>query len=139
MTLDFFANQQDVVLIHYSDQYTSAAGYDAITVTQQVELFQRLLQKEGHGQGEVLLTEFNAFNGEWLLKMLTANPKERKEKNGIIGAYKFASALLRQSDICWVPLSVAEMIRVSGNVGLKMSDSEFSRQVQGYRKGGHLG
>ncbi|WAF89724.1 DNA phosphorothioation-dependent restriction protein DptH [Aeromonas hydrophila] len=135
VTLDFFANQQDVVLIHYSDQYTSAAGYDAITVTQQVELFQRLLQKEGHGQGEVLLTEFNAFNGEWLLKMLTANPKERKEKNGIIGAYKFASALLRQSDICWVPLSVAEMIRVSGNVGLKMSDSEFSRQVQGYRKG----
>ncbi|MFQ2515138.1 DNA phosphorothioation-dependent restriction protein DptH [Aeromonas caviae] len=135
VTLDFFANQQDVVLIHYSDQYTSAAGYDAITVTKQVELFQRLLQKEGHGQGEVLLTEFNAFNGEWLLKMLTANPKERKEKNGIIGAYKFASALLRQSDICWVPLSVAEMIRVSGNVGLKMSDSEFSRQVQGYRKG----
>ncbi|UNP87546.1 DNA phosphorothioation-dependent restriction protein DptH [Aeromonas encheleia] len=135
VTLDFFANQQDVVLIHYSDQYTSAAGYDAITVTKQVELFQRLLQKEGHGQGEVLLTEFNAFNGEWLLKMLTANPKERKEKNGIIGAYKFASALLRQSDICWVPLSVAEMIRVSGNVGLKMNDSEFSRKVQGYRKG----
>lgn len=135
VTLDFFTNQQDVVLIHYSDQYTSAAGYDAITVTKQVELFQRLLQKEGHGQGEVLLTEFNAFNGEWLLKMLTAHPKERKEKNGIIGAYKFASALLRQSDICWVPLSVAEMIRVSGNVGLKMSDSEFSRQVQGYRKG----
>lgn len=27
------------------------------------------------------------------------------------------------------------MIRVSGNVGLKMSDSEFSRQVHGYRKG----
>ncbi|WP_421323628.1 DNA phosphorothioation-dependent restriction protein DptH [Aeromonas sp. 604176] len=135
VTLDFFTSQQDVVLIHYSDQYTSAAGYDAITVTKQVDLFKRLLQKEGHGQGETLLSEFNAFNGEWLLKMLTANDKERKEKNGIIGAYKFVSALLRQSDICWVPLSVAEMIRVSGNVGLKMSDSEFSRQVHGYRKG----
>jgi DNA phosphorothioation-dependent restriction protein DptH len=34
-----------------------------------------------------------------------------------------------------VPLSVAEMIRVSGNIGLKMSDSEFSRNVQGYKKG----
>ncbi|WMC09822.1 DNA phosphorothioation-dependent restriction protein DptH [Oceanimonas pelagia] len=135
VTLDFFTRQQDVVLIHYSDQYTSAAGYDAITVTKQIDLFKRLLQKDGHGQGEVLLSEFNAFNGEWLLKMLTSNPKERKEKNGIIGAYKFVSALLGKSDICWVPLSVAEMIRVSGNVGLKMSDSEFSRQVQGYRKG----
>ncbi|MGL5008007.1 MAG: DNA phosphorothioation-dependent restriction protein DptH [Plesiomonas sp.] len=135
VTLDFFTSQQDVVLLHYSDQYTSATGYDAITVTKQVDLFKRLLQKEGHGEGDTLLSEFNAFNGEWLLKMLTANDKERKEKNGIIGAYKFVSALLRQSDICWVPLSVAEMIRVSGNVGLKMNDSEFSRHVHGYRKG----
>jgi DNA phosphorothioation-dependent restriction protein DptH len=129
VTLDFFANQQDVVLIHYSDQYTSAAGYDAITVTKQVDLFKHLLGSDN------LLGEFNAFNGEWLLKMLTANPKERKEKNGIIGAYKFVSAMLRDSDITWVPLSVAEMIRVSGNVGLKMSDSEFARHVHGYRKG----
>jgi len=129
VTLDFFANQQDVVLIHYSDQYTSAAGYDAITVTKQVGLFKSLLKSDN------LLSEFNAFNGEWLLKMLTASPNERKEKNGIIGAYKFISSLLRESDITWIPLSVAEMIRVSGNVGLKMSDSEFSRNAQGYRKG----
>lgn len=135
VTLDFFTSQKDVVLIHYSDQYTSAAGYDAITVTKQVDLFKRLLQKENQGSSDNLLSEFNAFNGEWLLKMLTANSNERKEKNGIIGAYKFVSAMLRQSDICWVPLSVAEMIRVSGNVGLKMSDSEFSRHVNGYRKG----
>jgi len=135
VTLDFFTSQQDVVLIHYSDQYTNASGYDAITVTKQVDLFKRLLQKEGHGKGDSLLSEFNAFNGEWLLKMLTSNDKERKDKNGIIGAYKFVSALLHQSDICWVPLSVAEMIRVSGNVGLKMSDSDFSRHVHGYRKG----
>lgn len=129
VTLDFFANQQDVVLIHYSDQYTSAAGYDAITVTKQVGLFKSLLRSDN------LLSEFNAFNGEWLLKMLTANPKERKEKNGIIGAYKFISSILRESDITWIPLSVAEMIRVSGNVGLKMNDSEFSRNVHGYRRG----
>lgn len=129
VTLDFFANQQDVVLIHYSDQYTSAAGYDAITVTKQVGLFKSLLRSDN------LLSEFNAFNGAWLLKMLTAKPKDRKEKNGIIGAYKFVSSILRDSDITWIPLSVAEMIRVSGNVGLKMSDSEFSRNVHGYRKG----
>ncbi|WP_176051380.1 DNA phosphorothioation-dependent restriction protein DptH [Burkholderia sp. BCC1644] len=135
VTLDFFATQTDVVLIHYSDQYTSSAGYDAITVTRQVDMFERLLWKEGGGRGQHLLSEFNAFNGEWLLKMLTSNSKERKEKYGIIGAYKFVRAMLHRSDISWVPLSVAEMIRVSGNVGLKMSDSEFSRKVQGYKRG----
>jgi len=135
VTLDFFTSQKDVVLIHYSDQYTSAAGYDAITVTRQVDLFERLLRKESQSLGRNLLSEFNAFNGEWLLQMLTANATQRKEKNGIIGAYKFVSGLLLDSDISWVPLSVAEMIRVSGNVGLKMSDSEFARHVHGYRKG----
>lgn len=135
VTLDFFANQKDVVLIHYSDQYTSSAGYDAITVTKQVSLFQHLLSKESRVSSDRLLAEFNAFNGEWLLKMLTSSAKDRKEKLGIIGAYKFIRAILRHSDICWVPLSVAEMIRVSGNVGLKISESDFSRQLQGYRRG----
>ncbi|WP_391528476.1 DNA phosphorothioation-dependent restriction protein DptH [Photorhabdus akhurstii] len=141
VTLDFFTSQKDVVLIHYSDQYTSCAGYDAVTVTKQVDLFLRLLETEKQvGQNPTvdsqhLLAEFNAFNGEWLLKMLRSGEKERKEKHGIIGAYKFVQSMLRQSDICWVPLSVAEMIRVSGNVGLKMKESEFSRQSHGYRKG----
>ncbi|MHA8115465.1 DNA phosphorothioation-dependent restriction protein DptH [Kosakonia cowanii] len=140
VTLDFFTNQKDVVLIHYSDQYTSCAGYDAVTVTKQVDLFLRLLQTEKQtGQTAVdsqhLLSEFNAFNGEWLLKMLRSNEKERKEKHGIIGAYKFVQSMLRQSDICWIPLSVAEMIRVSGNVGLKMKESDLSRNLQGYRQG----
>ncbi|MEI7377874.1 DNA phosphorothioation-dependent restriction protein DptH [Dickeya chrysanthemi] len=140
VTLDFFTSQKDVVLIHYSDQYTSCAGYDAVTVTKQVDLFLRLLQTGNQSGKPVvdsqnLLAEFNAFNGEWLLKMLRSSEKERKEKHGIIGAYKFVQSMLRQSDICWVPLSVAEMIRVSGNVGLKMKESDLSRNLQGYRNG----
>ncbi|HEQ3519737.1 TPA: DNA phosphorothioation-dependent restriction protein DptH [Citrobacter freundii] len=140
VTLDFFTSQKDVVLIHYSDQYTSCAGYDAVTVTKQVDLFLRLLQTGSQsGQPAVdsqhLLAEFNAFNGEWLLKMLRSSERERKEKHGIIGAYKFVQSMLHQSDICWIPLSVAEMIRVSGNVGLKMKETDLSRNLQGYRKG----
>lgn len=135
VNLDFFASQKDAVIIHYSDQYTSSSGYDAITVTKQVDLFQRLLEQDCLVDSARLLDEFNAFNGEWLLRMLTSTANERKEKYGIIGAYKFGQALLRESDICWIPLSVAEMIRVSGNVGLKMSESDFSRHLQGYRQG----
>lgn len=131
VTLEFFTSNKDVVLIHYSDQYSSSASYDAITVTRETDLFRRVLQQ---GQGGII-DEFNAFNGEWLLKMLTAQASERKGIEGIIGAYKFITGLVIGSDITWVPLSVAEMVRVSGNIGLKMSDSEFSRNVQGYRSG----
>ncbi|PTP85874.1 DNA phosphorothioation-dependent restriction protein DptH [Vibrio splendidus] len=131
VTLDFFHANQDVVLIHYSDQYTSSASYDAITVTAQRRLFKRVVAQSGGGK----INEFNAFNGDWLLKMMTCNDTIRKERTGIIGAYKFATCLVNKSDITWVPLSVGEMIRVSGNIGLKMTDSDFSRNVQGYKKG----
>lgn len=131
VTLDFFHANQDVVLIHYSDQYTSSASYDAITVTAQRRLFERVVAQNGGGQ----INEFNAFNGDWLLKMMTCHDTIRKERTGIIGAYKFAICLVHKSDITWVPLSVGEMIRVSGNIGLKMTDSDFSRNVQGYKSG----
>ncbi|OOF30210.1 DNA phosphorothioation-dependent restriction protein DptH [Salinivibrio proteolyticus] len=131
VTLDFFHANQDVVLIHYSDQYTSSASYDAITVTAHRGLFERVVAQSGGGH----INEFNAFNGDWLLKMMTCNDTIRKERTGIIGAYKFATCLVHKSDITWVPLSVGEMVRVSGNIGLKMTDSDFSRNVQGYKKG----
>lgn len=131
VTLDFFEQSQNMLLIHYSDQYTSSAGYDAITVTRQTQLYDRILQKEGGG----LVSEFNAFNGEWLLKMITDNEKIRKEKKGILTAYKLISCLLSKSEITWVPMSIAEMVRVSGNIGLNMSESEFSRHINGYRSG----
>lgn len=137
VTLDFFENAKDLVLIHYSDNYTNSVNYDAITVSKQTDLYKKVLEQDEGGITE----EFNAFNGEWLLKMIKAdgdarkNANDRKEKKGIIGAYKFVSCLLAKSDITWVPLSVAEMIRVAGNIGLKMSDSDFSRHVQGYKSG----
>jgi len=131
VTLDFFDSAKDMVLIHYSDNYTNSTNYDAITVTKETELYKKVLEQDEGG----IIEEFNAFNGEWLLKMITANSNERKEKKGIIGAYKYINCLLAKSDITWVPLSVAEMIRVAGNIGLKMNDSDFSRNLQGYKSG----
>jgi DNA phosphorothioation-dependent restriction protein DptH len=120
-----------MLLIHYSDQYTSSASYDAITVTRQTDLYHRVLAAEDGG----LIGEFNAFNGEWLLQMVTASANIRKERKGTLAAYKLVSCLLAESDITWVPMSAAEMIRVSGNIGLNMSESELSRHVQGYSSG----
>jgi DNA phosphorothioation-dependent restriction protein DptH len=131
VTLDFFSEKGDVILIHYSDQYTSSAGYDAITVTKQSQLYRSVLGAEG----ESLIREFNAFNGEWLLQMVNDNDKEKLGKKGVIASYKVVSAMLSQSDISWVPLSVAEMIRVAGNIGLAMSDSDFSRHNLNIKQG----
>ncbi len=131
VTLDFFENSQDMLLIHYSDQYTSSASYDAITVTRQTDLYDKVLAKEDGG----LIGEFNAFNGEWLLQMISAPPKIRKERKGILAAYKLISCLLSKSDITWIPMSVGEMVRVSGNIGLSKAGSEFSRHVHNYTKG----
>ncbi|WP_218312576.1 DNA phosphorothioation-dependent restriction protein DptH [Alteromonas antoniana] len=132
VTLDFFDSDKNVVLIHYSDNYTNSVNYDAITVTEESNLYKKVLERDQGG----VIEEFNAFNGEWLLKMITANDNERKEKRGIIGAYKFVNCLLHRSDISWVPLSVAEMLRVAGNIGLKMSESDFSKSnIAGTIKG----
>ncbi|MGJ3254914.1 MAG: DNA phosphorothioation-dependent restriction protein DptH [Alcanivorax sp.] len=131
VTLDFFAKTDDVILIHYSDQYTSSAGYDAITVTKQSQLYRSVLGVSG----ESLIREFNAFNGEWLLQMVNDPHKEKLGKEGVIASYKAVSAMLSKSDICWVPLSVAEMIRVAGNIGLAMSDSDFSRHNFSIKQG----
>lgn len=121
VTLDFFDSYKDLILIHYSDQYSSSASYDAITVTAKSDLYSSIVGSKD------IISEFNAFNGEWLIKMITERETIKKEKNGIIAAYKYITVYLSSPKITWVPLSVAEMIRVSGSVGLSMSKSDFSR------------
>lgn len=128
VTLDFFDSKDDLILIHYSDQYSSSANYDAVTVTAQKELYSDVIFSDSPNiNKENIIKQFNAFNGEWLIKMVTEKDNLKKERESIISAYKYITALVDTDDITWVPLSVAEMIRVSGNVGLSMADSDFSR------------
>lgn len=128
VTLEFFDNEENLILIHYSDQYSSSANYDAVTVTARKELYSNVIFSDKEAiDKENIVRQFNAFNGEWLIKMITESEKIKKERIGIISAYKYITALMDTEDITWVPLSVAEMIRVSGNVGLSMSGSDFTR------------
>jgi DNA phosphorothioation-dependent restriction protein DptH len=122
VTLDFFDNERDLILIHYSDQYSSSANYDAITVTAQKELYADVVGTEN------IIREFNAFNGEWLIKMIAEkDERQKREKKGIIAAYKYMTAFVDHAVMTWVPLSIAELLRVAGNVGLSMDKSDFSR------------
>ena len=46
--LDFFSEKEaksDLLIIHYSDQYTSSSGYDAITVTHKSQQYSMVIQE----------------------------------------------------------------------------------------------
>lgn len=136
VTLEFFDNEENLILIHYSDQYSSSANYDAVTVTSKKDLYSGVLFPElENEQKENIVKQFNAFNGEWLISMITAPETIKKEREGIISAYKYMTSLVDTNEVVWVPLSVAEMIRVSGNVGLSMGESDFSRYNQSKKEG----
>lgn len=138
VTLEFF-DTTETILIHYADQYTNSVAYDAITVSSRVGLYKNLLQS----QSDELINSFNALNGQWLLSIVkesgkkkTANTnKQIKEKQGIVAAYKFLSSLLLTSDMTWIPLSVGEMLRVTGSLGLEIKDNDFSARLHNKSKG----
>lgn len=135
--LSFFKNDsknKDLLVIHYSDQYTTSNGLDAITVTRRSKQYQVLIQEFLNSQGVPInddltlniINLFNALNGNWLLRLLAQNNHFPKEKISILSAAKLALAYLWTPDIIWIPISMEEVLRISGGTGLKQADGLFS-------------
>ena len=135
--LNFFKMHEtarDLVIIHYSDQYNNSSGYDAITVTRKSHQYQAILHEfltnrslTPSVEDELqLINMFNAINGDWLLQLIAGRSHFPREKISILSAVKTMLAFLSHPDIIWVPLSLEEVLRVSGGVGLRQSDGLFS-------------
>lgn len=152
--LDFFSEKEansDLLIIHYSDQYTSSSGYDAITVTYKSEQYSKVIQEylsEKAVLADVndvkkIINLFNAVNGDWLLRlvsskrMIGANKDSTftREKISIVAAIKFMLAYLKHPDIIWVPVSMEEMLRVSGGAGLSQKEGVLSYRNLGFEMG----
>lgn len=144
--LNFFKNDpkaKDLLIIHYSDQYTTAGGYDAITVTRKSGPYQRVIEefltKKGvenaHDYSPSIINMFNAVNGDWLLRLLSSKSHFPKEKISILSAIKLALAEFKKDNIIWVPISLEEILRVSGGAGLKQSEGFFSAKNLGFDTG----
>lgn len=144
--LNFFKNDpkaKDLLIIHYSDQYTTAGGYDAITVTRKSGPYQRVIEefltKKGvenaHDYSPSIINMFNAVNGDWLLRLLSSKSHFPKEKISILSAIKLALAEFKKDNIIWVPISLEEVLRVSGGAGLKQSEGFFSDKNLGFDNG----
>ncbi|WP_252242691.1 DNA phosphorothioation-dependent restriction protein DptH [Clostridium sp. ZS2] len=141
--LNFFKNDpgaKDLLIIHYSDQYTTAGGYDAITVTRKSGPYQKVIEEflstkgveevKKHSAG--VINMFNAINGDWLLKLISSKSYAPKEKISILSAVKLAIAKLKKDNFIWVPISLEEVLRVSGGAGLKQSEGFLSAKKLGF-------
>ena len=149
--LDFFSEKEahsDLLIIHYSDQYTTSSGYDAITVTHKSKQYALVIQDYLKTRGVDSSTEdvhgiinlFNAINGDWLLRLVSSKRATKdsnfsREKISIVAAIKFMLAFLHHKDIIWVPISLEEMLRVSGGAGLSQGDGVLSAKNLGFEKG----
>ncbi|MDW8802462.1 DNA phosphorothioation-dependent restriction protein DptH [Clostridium sp. A1-XYC3] len=145
--LNFFKNDpeaKDLLIIHYSDQYTTAGGYDAITVTRKSGPYQRVIEEflgqkgigNAHDYSPGIINMFNAVNGDWLLRLLSSKSHFPKEKISILSAIKLALAKFKKDNVIWVPISLEEVLRVSGGAGLKQSEGFFSAKNLGFEKNG---
>lgn len=138
--LDYFNDRdKDFVVIHYNDQYSSSTKYDAITVTDKVQQYYAVIRdflnrKSIEGNEENVkntVLGFNTFNGEWLLRIIGSKGNFSKEKLSIISAIKYSLSYFDHPDILWVPISLEEILRVAGVVGLSKSDGVFTAKNLG--------
>ncbi|MED4462717.1 DNA phosphorothioation-dependent restriction protein DptH [Metabacillus fastidiosus] len=135
--LSFFtegSHDQDLLILHYSDQYTPSNNYDAITVTRRTRQFQSIIEEflsqrlntYEEDSFKRIINLFNSLNGNWLLRMIGDKSQFSREKMSILSAVKFALSFFAHDKIIWIPLSLEEILRVSGAVGLAQKESLFS-------------
>lgn len=138
--LDFFKENKELVIIHYSDQYNNSNGYDAITVSRKTSQYEFVV-KEFLEKHQVqfdatsdtinIINFFNAINGEWLLKLIRQHSQFPREKLSLLSGIKSSLTFLYHPNIVWIPISLEEILRVSGNAGLNMADGLFSTKNLG--------
>lgn len=132
--LSFFYQDEltkDLLIIHYGDQNSSASGYNAITVTRKSDQYEKIISQELSKKNiaadskvsKQIIDFFNAINGRWLLRLISSkralDSTFSREKMSIISAIKFAMAYYSHKDVVWIPISLEELLRVSGNAGSK--------------------
>lgn len=139
INLEFFNNYQNLIIIHYSDQYSTTSKYDAITVTDKSEQYyaviKEVLQEKNVTSDEYSINNtikaFNTFNGEWLLRIIGSKGHYAREKLSIISAIKFSLAYFDHPNILWVPISLEEILRIAGTVNLNKSEGVFTAKNLG--------
>ena len=142
--LEYFENEGNgsLIIIHYSDQYSSSTKYDTITVTSKSKQYKNVMEEflstKINEDDKDLITEdklddviklFNSINGEWLLKIITTSGNTDREKLSIISAIKYMLGILDNEDIIWIPISMEEILRIAGTVKLSKKEGIFDPKI----------
>lgn len=139
LDIDAFNTLKDLYVIHYTDKNVTS-NVDSITVTKRVDRYNQIIremldkQVERYENFPVPTTEslaqvisaFNLLNGVWLLRILNThqnNPNIVREKLSAIAAYKMVIGVLDTKDTYWIPISLEELLRITGGAGLSKQDS----------------
>ncbi|MFD0942802.1 helicase HerA domain-containing protein [Savagea faecisuis] len=143
MDLTYFTeHEEDLIVVHYSDQLSSSMSFDAITVTNKSKQYVQVIQQflEAHDihptqeEIEETIKAFNVFNGEWLLRAVQNKAYDKREKMSVLSALKQALRYFTEQapDIHWVPISMEEIVRVSNAIHLSKKDGLFSGMTIGH-------
>lgn len=138
--IDFFY-KNNLYVIHYTDQYSINAKYDSITVTKHVKLYENMLRKSYENYAlakesfdefnHVMIHYFNCLNGSWMLDVVNKSEAQIREKMSIVAAsVAMLRFMKRNKNICWIPVSLEEILRVTGSIGLQQ-DFVFSKKALG--------
>ena len=126
--LNFFYGQ-DVYLVHYTDQNTINAKYDTFTVTKHIELYENMLHQSYQYYGlnkekfdyfkKRMMKYFNCLNGRWLLNIVNKQEYQIREKMSLVATtIALMRFMKRNKKVIWIPISLDEIVRVSGSIGL---------------------
>lgn len=136
-----FFYKQDLYVVHYTDQYTINAKYDSITVTKHVDQYENMLRKSYEKYAlseerfthfnETMMDYFNCLNGSWMLNIVNKTEDQIREKMSIVAAsIAMLHFMKRNKDVYWIPVSLEEVLRVTGSIGLPQ-EYIFSKKVLG--------
>ena len=140
--IDFFY-KNNLYVIHYTDQYSINAKYDSITVTKHVKQYENMLRKsyENYALADesfdrfnhVMIHYFNCLNGSWMLDVVNKSEAQIREKMSIVAAsVAMLHFMKRNKNIIWIPVSLEEILRVTGSIGLQQ-DFIFSKKTLGVK------
>ncbi len=138
-----FFYQQDLYVVHYTDQVSINAKYDSITVTKHIGLYENILKKSYEKYAlsmsffplfnETMKNYFNCLNGSWMLRLVNQTESKVREKMSIVAtSIVMRNFLQHNTGLIWIPISLDEILRVTGEIGLKM-DSIFSKKTLGVK------
>ncbi|WP_323736090.1 DUF87 domain-containing protein [Methanosphaera sp. ISO3-F5] len=132
--LEYFDTNDNLIIVHYSEQYTSSNKYDTITVSNQNKEYENIIKlflNENNYESndeymENNLKIFNGINGEWLLRVISDNNQINRDKLSIISAIKYILSILHKENIIWIPISLDEINRICKTINITL-DSKLHK------------